>query len=380
MQGVIGLVSVFGEKSGLGKSDLTEVVQDECFLLLIPHSRPTISEQDIKAVADVLASGRISMGEKVEEFEEAVARYVGTKCGVAVSSGTAALHLALLGLGVGLGDEVIIPSFVCSSLYFAVKHVGGVPKIADVDSQDLNVSAEGVRRLIGSKTKAVVVPHMFGMPAELDEMLELGVPIIEDCAQSLGAEYRGRKVGGFGVVSILSFYATKVITSGEGGMVLTGDEDLCSRISDLREYDKKALTPVKYNYKMADFQAALGLSQLSRLDDFILRRRRVASEYGQFLSRFRVKLPSERAHKNSVFYRYVIMVDELEKIQTALKKNGVMCERPVFQPLHRGLTSFKCPNSDLAYDHALSIPIYPMLSEEEIEYVFHVFDEFMPRN
>ena len=348
--------------------------------MLIPHSRPSINEQDIKAVTDVLASGRIAMGEKVADFERAVARYVGTEYGVAVSSGTAALDLALLSLDVGLGDEVIIPSYVCSSLYFAVKHVGAVPKIADIDLQDLNMSAEGVRKLVGPKTKAMIVPHMFGMPAELDEMLEFGIPIIEDCAQSLGAEYKGKKVGSYGTMAILSFYATKVITAGEGGMVLTNDEDLWSRIDDLREYDKKGLTPVKYNYKMTDFQAALGLSQLGRLKDFILRRKHIASKYDQRFSSFRVKLLDKPSYKNSVFYRYVIMIEELEKIQTALKKKGVMCERPIFKPLHQDIRSFKCPNSDLAHDHALSIPIYPMLSEEEIEYLFDMLDEFVPRN
>jgi len=342
--------------------------------LIVPHSRLTIDQDDIKAVADVLASGMIAQGVKVKEFEDALAGYVGVKYGVAVYSGTAALHLALLGLGVGPGDEVVIPSYVCSSLYFAVRQAGAVPKIADISLQDLNICAEEVGKLITPKTRAVVVPHMFGTPAELEELLELGVPIIEDCAQALGAEYKGRKVGSFGEMSVFSFYATKVMTTGEGGMILTNKEDLYLKVKDLREYDKKPLSPVKYNYKMTDFQAAMGLSQLGKLESFIKRRRQIASGYSRFFSRLRVKSLEGLAHRSSIFYRYIIMVDALEKIQTCLKEAGVVCERPVAKPLHHDLVDFRCPNSDEAYGRALSVPLYPSLSDAEISYVLETFD------
>jgi len=328
-----------------------------------------IDQEDINAVAQVLASGMIAQGEKVKEFENALARFVGARYGVAVSSGTSALHLALLGLGVGAEDEVVMPSYVCSSPYLATLHVGAVPKVVDIDLSDLNICAATVKKQISTRTKAIIVPHIFGTPAELDELLELGIPMIEDCAQSLGAEYNGRRVGSFGELSIFSFYATKMITTGEGGMVLTDNKEFCTRIIDARDYDKKPLTPTKYNYKMTDFQAALGLSQLKKLQHFIERRRQIASLYTDRFSENDVEVPHVYPHKKSVFYRYVIMVDKIEYVQKSAKKNGVMCEKPVFKPLHKSLPSFKCSNSNKAYNHALSIPLYPSLTEHQIEYL-----------
>ena len=343
--------------------------------MIIPHSRPIIDQDDIRAVSEVLASGQIAQGEKVREFEEAVAGYVGTKYAVACSSGTSALHLALVGLGISKGDEVVIPSYVCSSPYFAVLHAGATPVVADVSLADLNLCAETVKKHISSKTKAIILPHMFGTPAELDGLLELGVPIIEDCAHSLGSEYRGRRVGSFGELSIVSFYATKMITTGEGGMVLTSNEEFYRRIVDVKDYDKKSLTTMRYNYKMTDFQAALGLSQLKKLSVFVERRRRIASLYGKRFLGYGVETLGVPSHKRAVFYRYIIMVDDLEGVQRCVKEKGVMCERPVFNPLHRFLSAVSCPNSDKVYERVLSVPIYPSLSEREVEYVFETFDE-----
>jgi dTDP-4-amino-4,6-dideoxygalactose transaminase len=226
--------------------------------MVIQHSKPSVDHDDIEAVVDVLNSGNIAQGEKVEEFERNVAGFIGIKHGVAVSSGTAALHLSLIGLGVGPGDEVIIPSYICTSPYLATLYVGASPVIVDIDTTDFNISKKMAKKAITPKTKAIIVPHMFGTPAELDELLDTGVPVIEDCAQSLGAIYRGRKVGGFGKLSICSFYATKLITTGEGGMVLTNDDEIYRNISEIRQYDKKSLNTLRYNYKLTDFQAALG--------------------------------------------------------------------------------------------------------------------------
>jgi perosamine synthetase len=345
--------------------------------MIISHSRPTIGQDDINAVAQVLASGSIAQGEKVKEFEKAVAKFVGAKYAVACSSGTSAIHLALLSLKVSASDEVIIPSYVCSSPYFAILHTGAKPKIADVSLNDLNICAETAKKQFSSKTKAVIVPHMFGNPAELKELLEPGIPIIEDCAQSLGAEYKGKKVGSYGELSIFSFYATKMITTGEGGMVLTNNYELYERLIELRDYDKKPLFPAKYNYKMTDFQAALGLSQLKKLQSFIERRRQIAQLYNERLSN-RVKVLDIPSHKYAVFYRYILLVDDLEQIQKKMKRKGIMCERPVFKPLHRNLSLSSYPNSEIAYERALSVPIYPSLSEKEVEYIIQTFDEVLP--
>jgi perosamine synthetase len=337
--------------------------------MIIPHSRPSIDQQDVNAVIEVLASGRIAQGEKVSEFERALANYVGKKYGVAVSSGTTALHLALLCLGVEPGDEVIMPSYVCSSPYFATLHARAVPKIVDIDLSNFNICIDAVGPQILQKTKAIIVPHMFGNPAELDPLLKLGVPVIEDCAQSLGAEYKSRRVGSLGELSVFSFYATKMITTGEGGMILTDDEQNYARLLELRDYDKKALTPTKYNYKMTDLQASLGISQLNKLLGFIERRRKIASIYSAALSEHPVGLPMATPDSRSVFYRYVVMVDNMERIREESHRNGIICERPVFKPLHSDLPTVECPNSDKAHNHALSIPLYPGLSGEEIDYV-----------
>ncbi len=335
----------------------------------IPHSKPTIDQEDIDEVREVLASGMIAQGEKVKEFEEAFARFIGTKYAVACSSGTSALHIALLSLEIRNEDEVILPSYVCSSPYLACVHAGAIPRIADVDPLDCNISAEGVKKVKSSKSRAVIVPHMFGMPAEIGEIEEEGIRIIEDCAQSVGAEYGGMKVGAFGAVSVFSFYATKMMTTGEGGMLVTDDKEISARSKEFRDYDMRPLSPPKYNYKMTDFQAALGISQLKKLDSFIDRRRELAAFYMDRLSEFEISLPPTFPNRRSVFYRYVIMVDDPDRLRRIALKKGITCERPVFLPLHRSLPSYRCPISEEVYTRALSIPLYPRLSDDETEHV-----------
>lgn len=338
---------------------------------MIPHSKPTILQSDIEAVTRVLQSGMIAQGEMVAEFEKCLARFIGKKYAVACSSGTSAIHLALLGLDIGIKDEVILPSYVCPSPYLACVHVGAIPRIVDIDPLDFNISTESVNEQTTSKSKAIIVPHMFGSPAEIGELSEHGIPIVEDCAQSIGAEYEDRKVGSFGEVSVFSFYATKMITTGEGGMLLTDNLDIYQRAQELRDYDKKPLVPPKYNYKMTDMEATLGISQLAQLETFIDQRRELASMYNEGLSMCELELPRTFTHKKSVFYRYVIKIAELEKHRNSLMKRGITCEKPVFLPLHRSISSCKCPHSDEVYARALSLPLYPSLSKEEANYVIH---------
>jgi perosamine synthetase len=338
--------------------------------LIVPHSKPLIEREEIKAVTEVLSSGQIAQGKKVEEFEAKVADFIGSEFAIAVSSGTTALHLALLGLGIRKGDDVILPSYVCASPYLAILYSGATPRIADISPLDYNICVETAKKEITSKTRAIIVPHMFGMPAEIQELCNLGVPVIEDCAQSFGAEYGGKRVGRFGKVSIFSFYATKMITTGEGGMILTDNRDIYHKILALRDYDKRSLNFLRFNYKMTDLQAALGITQLKRLDAFIRRRREIASFYTEQFSRFNIKLPESFSRRKSVFYRYVIELKQKSKVQGELKQKGVICENPVWKPLHKSLAAAaRFPSSDYAYNHALSIPIYPALSQNRIEYV-----------
>jgi perosamine synthetase len=206
---------------------------------MIPHSRPTLDKDDAAAVSAVLKSGHLSQGYQVSQFEKALAAFIGTKAGVAVSSGTAALHLSLLALKIGKGDEVILPSYVCTAPFNAVHLVSATPVIADIDRKTFNVDVPDLKKRITPRTKAIIVPHMFGLPADLDEILSLGIPVIEDCALSVGSRYKGQRTGSFGTLSIFSFYTTKMIATGEGGMVLCSREDIIDAVRDLRDYDEK---------------------------------------------------------------------------------------------------------------------------------------------
>lgn len=340
-------------------------------MIFIPHSRPFIDEDELVDVMKVLTSGWIAQGEKVRRLEETIAKFVGTKYAAAVSSGSAALYLALKSLDVGPGDKVIIPSYICSSPFWAVKLAGAEPRIVDISLSDFNIDPSEVKKKIRPKTKAIIVPHMFGCPAEIDELVNTGVPVIEDCAQALGAEYKDRPVGSFGTVSVFSFYATKIITTGEGGMILTNRERIIRRVKEMRDYDKKSLKTQRFNFKMTDFQAALGIAQMRKLQSFIGKRRQIASLYSQKLQSSILRLPEECDYKKSVYYRYIILTEKRRALQIKAKGKGISCERPVWKPLHRCLKVGGCPQSDLAYDRALSLPIYPRLSSREQNYIIN---------
>jgi perosamine synthetase len=329
---------------------------------IIPHSRPTLGTADRRAISAAIASGQLAQGPRVTAFEARVARLTGTAGGVAVSSGTAALHLALVALGVGPGDDVILPSYLCAGPLHAIQHAGATPRLVDCDPTTYNLDPTHVKRSLTRNTKALLVPHLFGLPADLSELLSLGVPVIEDCAQALGATYRGRPVGGFGELAICSFYATKVITTGEGGMLLARDVRLLRRAQDLREYDKRRTFRTRFNYKMTDFQAALGLSQLRQLPVFLAKRRALADRYNQELGGLPLAGPFVPADRDHIFYRYVVRVGRgLVPMLTRLEQAGVSARRPVFRPLHGYLKLAGFPGTEEAWRTALSLPIYPTL-------------------
>jgi perosamine synthetase len=202
--------------------------------MMIPHSRPSIEADDIRAAAQVLQSRQLAQGGLVEQFERRMAAYFGLSGGVAVTSGTAALEVALRALGIGPGDDVLLPSYVCAAPLMAIQRVGALPRLVDIELDTFNIDPAAARRTLTSKTKAVIVPHLFGLPANLTALEQLGVPIIEDCAQTIGATEQGRPVGSIGLLTVCSFYATKLLCTGEGGMVLSRDESLLERARRLR--------------------------------------------------------------------------------------------------------------------------------------------------
>jgi dTDP-4-amino-4,6-dideoxygalactose transaminase len=332
----------------------------------IPHSRPTLDEADRQAVLDVLQTGRLVQGEQVAGFEADMSAMIGVSHAAAVSSGTAALHLAVVALGAGDGDEVICPSYVCSALLHAIRSARATPVIADIKRDTFNIDVQDVKKRMTARTKAIIVPHLFGLPADMAEITSLGIPVIEDCAQSLGSRFQGRITGSFGVISIFSFYATKVIAAGEGGMLLSSDAGLIEKIRDLRDYDEREDDTLRHNYKMTDMQAALGRSQLRKIDKFIQRRRDIAGHYDLILKKAGIGIPVAPPDTEHIYYRYVMLLDQAETFVEAMNQAGVACRRPVFKPLHRylGLSGYSVTED--VWKKAVSIPIFPSLTEREL--------------
>ena len=231
-----------------------------------------MTDDDAERVARVVRGGQLAQGPEVAGLERELAQRLGVAAAAAVSSGSAALELALRALDVGAGHEVIIPTYACDAVYHAVTRCGATPVLADADPDTLGLSGADVARRRTARTRAVIVVHPFGLAVDLADFQRLGVPLVEDCAQTLGATCAGRPVGARGELAVCSFYATKLLTTGEDGAV-AGPADLVARARDTRDYDERTELAPRFNYKMTDMQAVLGRSQLARLDTFIARRR-----------------------------------------------------------------------------------------------------------
>ncbi|MBW2622784.1 MAG: DegT/DnrJ/EryC1/StrS family aminotransferase, partial [Deltaproteobacteria bacterium] len=272
-------------------------------------------------------------------------------------------------LGVGEGKEVVVPAYVCTALLNAINYTGADPVLADIDPRTFNLDPEEVGTRLTQRTAAIIVPHLFGRPADMNAFEELGPPIIEDCAQAIGGAYQGRPVGSFGRLSIFSFYATKVITTAEGGMVVGDDPELISSVRDLKEYGQPPDGRVRYNYKMSDLSGAMGLVQLGRLPEFIAKRRALAARYAENLEGLDLIRPrddTESGHiKEHIFYRYVVRVkrEKVDPVIRFLDSAGIAAARPVFRTLASCLgQADEFPGTKEAFETALSLPIYPELT------------------
>lgn len=335
---------------------------------MIPHSRPTLGEEEKKACEAVLDSLQIAQSEKARAFEEIFCDLLGRRYAVAVSSGTSALILSLTALEISKGDEVICPSFACVALLHAIDAVGARPVLADIDLEDFNISVSDLKKKIRKRTKVVIVPHAFGRASRMNEILKLGIRVVEDGTQALGARAGGKKVGSFGEVSLFSFYATKMITTGEGGMILTDSSRVAQKLFDLRDYDKKENYQPRTNSKMTDLEAAIGIEQVKKLPFFIQRRREIASRYREAFQGSGAALPVEDEDRDHVYYRYVVRVPKKSKQWLReLQGRGIDAKRPLFKPLHRYLDfqNASFPATTQAMKEACSLPIYPSLSAEE---------------
>ncbi len=319
-----------------------------------------MGEEEIEAVSRVLRSGCLAQGSEVAAFEEECAAFAGRRYGVALNSGTAGLHLALLALGVGEGGRVAIPSYACAALAQSVTWLKARSVLCD-SGTDFNLLPETVP----SDCTAAIVPHLFGASAGLPA----GVPVIEDIAQSFGGP-AGRQ----GCVTVTSFYATKLCTTGEGGMLLTDDAALAEAARDRRDYDSRDDFHPRFAYKMTDFQAAMGRVQLRRLPGFIARRRAIAEAYSQAFSKLPMALPQGRDH---VFFRYVLALEARDALERHLAACGVEAKRPVYRPAHLDFGGTFL-GAARAHAQALSIPIYPALSDADTRCVIESVLSYFP--
>lgn len=342
-------------------------------------SRPAVGPEELEAVKEVLDSGWLAYhkGGKVDEFEERIARYLGIDHAVAVNSCTSALHLALLSLH-NRPKSVICPDFTFPATGNAIELAGARPILVDVSLTDYNISPDEVRKMI--QEHSVIMPvHLFGCPCEMDSLCELAekhrATIIEDAAPALGAKYRSRKVGTFGEVACFSFHATKGVTTGEGGVLVTNDGKIAERAKVLRDHGRskdKVFIEHGYNYRMTELQAAIGIVQLKKIDKIIAERQKIAKYYAVKLKDAEgIQVPAER--KGHAWQRYVVMVrGGNQSIIKRMALKGIECavgtwclsEQPAFKEW-RGLN----PNSKLLYGQTLALPAYHGLKLEEQDYV-----------
>ncbi|MBN1981400.1 MAG: DegT/DnrJ/EryC1/StrS family aminotransferase [Chitinivibrionales bacterium] len=347
--------------------------------MLIPHSKPWLNGKERNALLRVLASGHLCQGENVAILEREIAAYSGHRYGVAVSSGTAALYLALLSLKVGSGDAVIIPSYVCTAVLNAVAMAGAKPIVCDVDAVTANMDIVHIRKVLHKKVRAIIVAHLFGYPADIAAINSLGIPVIEDCAQCIGATIHGRRVGGLSAIAVFSLYATKVVAAGQGGLIATSDKNIARFLRDFREYDNQDTYYPRFNFKLSDLHAAIAVQQLKKIRQILARRRRIASFYSDVLARYspHLLLPQEPAGIDPMYYRYVIRMPKGgPSLIRKMKRSGVICARPIYKPLHHYLHIDGFENSQRLFEQAVSIPCYPALSQSQIEFIANALKQF----
>jgi len=361
---------------------------------MIPISKPSIGEDEIKAVVSVLRSGMLASGANVKCFEGAVARYVGTKHGVATSSGTTALQVAVEALDIGPGDEVITTPFTFIATSNAILFRGAKPVFADIDPKTFNINPESVKAKITDRTKAILPVHLYGNPCDMDAIARICAKhkllLLEDCAQSIGAEWKGRKTGSFGDAAIFSFYATKNLSTGEGGMMLTGNDDAMEKAFLLANQGQKVRyehQSIGFNYRMNEIEAALGMCQLFKLDDMNKKRIENAKFFSEQLAGLDfIRLPALQKDTKHVFHQYTLRV--LEGKRDALaehleKKFGVMAriyypKVSYLQPAyaHLGIKAGECPEAEKAAAEVLSIPVYPSLNQTELDWIVKAVKSF----
>ena len=362
---------------------------------MIPIAKPLIGDEEINAVIEVLKSGMLASGKEVKEFEKEFAQYLGAKHGVAVVNGTAALDVALKALRIGPGDEVITTPFTFIASANSILFQGARPVFADIDPKTYNLDPNEVLEKITDKTKAIVVVHLYGQPADMKAFKEIAedhkLYLIEDCAQAHGAEFEGQKVGTFGDIAAFSFYPTKNMTTGEGGMVVTNDGELAKKVDLIRNHgqaEKYLHVELGYNLRMTNIAAAIGRAQLKKLDEWNKKRIENARLLTEGISKIDgLTPPHVDPRAKHVFHQYVIRVEEefplnRDELMAKLREKGIgsavhypspVHQQPFYQKL--GYPKDICPNAIEASKKVLSLPVHPAVSEKDIDYIINTLRE-----
>jgi len=347
-------------------------------MVSIPHSRPWLNESDMAAVRAVLDSEMIAQGDLTSRFEERMGQWVCAEPGVAVTSGSAALHLALLSLAIGKGDEVILPTYVCRSVLEAVLALRATPIVCDIGNQWV-VQAEDAAPHVTNRTRAIIVPHIYGIYADTGSFRQFGLPIIEDCAQAI--HYEGQRAIQ-GDMAIFSFHPTKCLTTGEGGMVVTNSPELSSTLREWRDGRPEAVAGRVF-CPLSDLGSALGLSQLDRYEHALERRQHIASQYRERLRNTGVRATEKSTFESSMHFRFTVeMEGGLEAYESEFSSNGIVVRRGVDELLHRllELQDADFPTASHLFSKTISLPIYPMMSDREVEHCVTISGEIFSRS
>lgn len=373
-------------------------------MMKIPVSKMFIGKEGVAAAAMVIKKGHISgtYGKELGEFENKFADYCGCKYGVAVSNGTVALHLAMAVLGVKKGDEVLVSSLTNMATFFAVLYQGAKPIPIDIEPDTLNINPDLLEKKITPRTKAIIIVHLYGHPVNMDPILKIAkkhkLYIVEDAAEAHGAEYKKRKIGSLGDMACFSFYANKILTTGEGGMITTNNKDFAERARLLGSlaYGKKnrfVHEDVGFNYRMSNIQATIGLAQLKKINRVILAKRAMAKQYIKELKNFSdIQLPVEKSYAKNVYWMFnIVLKGKLKNkrnfLMKKLKERGIET-RESFAPYNLQKTAIKgnsikksdCPIANVISKSGLYLPSGPNITKKEINYVVKSIKEILNLN
>lgn len=366
-------------------------------------SRPDITEKEIEAVCDVLRSPNLSLGPKLGEFERAFAEYIGTKRAVAVNSGTSGLFLCMTAMGIGPGDEVITTPFTFIASTNCIMMVGARPVFVDIDPENLNIDPAGIEAKISNKTKAILPVDVFGSPAGFEEVCQIArnhnLPVLEDSCEALGSELNGKKVGMFGKMSVFAFYPNKQMTTGEGGMIMTDDDGLADMCMSLRNQGRGkgggwlGHERLGYNFRLSDINCALGIAQLSRIEEIKAKRKKVARMYQEMLaSEDKLIVPSEPEGCDISWFVFVVRLTEeftqkqRDRILKAMKDRGIQVSN-YFPPVHLqpfmaerfGYKAGDFPITESVSQRTIALPFYNNLTKDEIALVCNTLGEVLDR-